>query len=117
MEVSASSMNGAMAGAPVTFNVPRQTSGASRSEQTSGGFSAPVSKEQVKQMVEQMQGQLDSMHVSLQYRVYGENSEKIAVRVVNRETGDVIREFPPKEMQALQAKMSELVGMIFNDNA
>jgi flagellar protein FlaG len=68
-------------------------------------------------MVEQMQGQLDSMHVSLQYRVYGENSEKIAVRVVNRETGDVIREFPPKEMQALQAKMSELVGMIFNDNA
>ena len=57
------------------------------------------------------------MNVSLQYSFYGVNDEKVAVIVVDRETGEVIREIPTKEMQALQTKMGELVGMIFNDNA
>ncbi len=74
-----------------------------------------VSPEQVKQMVAEMQYQLDSMNISLQYFFYGAHDEKVAVKVINKETGDVIREIPPKEMQALQLKMSELTGMIFNE--
>jgi flagellar protein FlaG len=98
-----------------TASIPtsqRPQAAASRSSGVAGDSHANV-----REIVKNMQSQLDSMNVSLQYRVYGENDEKIAIRVVNRDTGDVIREFPPKEMQALQAKMSELVGMIFNDNA
>lgn len=75
--------------------------------------SSPVSPAQLKQIVGEMQGQLDSMNVSLQYSVYGDNDNKVAVKVVNKNTGEVIREIPAKEMQALQTKMSELVGMIF----
>ena len=44
------------------------------------------------------------MNVSLQYSFYGTGGEKVAVKVVNRETGDVIREIPSKEMQALQSQ-------------
>jgi uncharacterized FlaG/YvyC family protein len=55
------------------------------------------------------------MNVSLQYTLYGAHDKKIAVKVVDKGTGDVIREIPPKAMQALQSKMSELVGMIFNE--
>ncbi len=54
------------------------------------------------------------MNVSLQYSVYGAKDDKIAVKVVDRDTGKVIREIPAKEIQALQDKMSELVGMIFD---
>lgn len=115
MEVSAADMRGVPAGAPVV--VPKQTTGSSRTGQSPGGESMPASNAQIKQMVEQMQRHLDSMNVSLQYSFYGARGEKIAVQVVNRETGQVVREFPPKEMQALQTKMSELVGMIFNDSA
>jgi flagellar protein FlaG len=117
MEVSATIMSGTMASVPAASNVPKQMTGSARTERTSGGDGRPVSHAQLKQMVEQMQGQLDSMNVSLQYSFYGPGGEKVAVRVVNRETGDVIREIPSKEMQALQCKMSELVGMIFNGNA
>jgi flagellar protein FlaG len=78
---------------------------------------AEASQTDVQQIVENMQKQLESMNISLQYHVYGEHDERIAVRVVDKETGEVIREIPSKEMQALQAKMSELVGIIFNDNA
>jgi flagellar protein FlaG len=76
---------------------------------------AEVSPSQLKKMIVEMQGQLDDMNSSLQYCFYGVHDEKVAVRVVNRETGDVIREIPPKEIQALQTKMSELCGMIFDE--
>ncbi len=75
------------------------------------------STEQLKQMVSNMQSDLDSMNINLEYFLYGANENKVAVKVVNRENGEVIREIPPKEIQALQEKMSELVGMIFNKEA
>jgi uncharacterized FlaG/YvyC family protein len=117
MEVSAIGMQGTRTSAPATVIVRSQTTGASGSGQTSGSGSAPASTAQIEQMVKQMQSYLDSMNVSLQYSFYGAHGEKVAVNVVNRETGEVIREIPSKEMQALQTKMGELVGMIFNDNA
>jgi flagellar protein FlaG len=117
VEVSVTEMNGTMASMPAAFSAPKQMTGSSRTEQTSGGDNSPASHAQLKQMVEQMQSQLDSMNVSLQYSFYGVGGEKVAVKVVNRETGDVIREIPSREVQILQTKMSELVGMIFNDNA
>ena len=117
MEVSAANSFGTIPSVPTVSIVPRATTGSLGSGQRSGGNDAPVSNEQVRQMVEQMQSHLDSMNVSLQYSFYGDNGEKVAVIVVDRDTGEVIREIPSKEMQALQEKMSELVGMIFNDNA
>ena len=117
MEVSATDMHGTITSTPATAIVPSQTTGAPRSGQTSGDDVAPASNAQIKRMVEQMQSYLGSMNVGIQYSFYGAHGDKIAVNVVNRETGEVIREIPSKEMQALQTKMGELLGMIFNDNA
>ena len=115
MNVSSVDMSGAMTGASVMVTAPGKTMGSSKPAQVTGG-NADASPAQVKQMVAEMQSHLDSMNVSLQYSLYGDHDEKIAVKVVNKGTGDVIREFPPKELQALQSKMSELCGMIFNGN-
>ena len=113
MITSVVSSLGAMAGSSVTASAPRPVNESSRAGQTPGGGGS-VSPAELKQVVEQMQGQLDSMNISLQYSVYGENDNKIAVKVVDRDTGKVIREIPAKEVQALQDKMSELVGMIYD---
>ena len=117
MEVSAANSYGTITSVPTPAIAPKATTGSLGSGQRSSGNDAPVSNEQVRQMVEQMQSHLDSMNVSLQYSFYGDDGEKVAITVVNRDTGEIIREIPSKEMQALQVKMSELVGMIFNDNA
>lgn len=69
---------------------------------------------QIQKIVSQMQSKVDSMNISLQYSMYGENDNKVSVKVINKETGDLIREIPPKEIQELQKKIGELVGMIFN---
>lgn len=117
VEVSVTEMSGTMVNGPASSSAPKQAMGFHRSEQSSGNDGSPIGREELRQMVEQMQDQLDSMNVSLQYSFYGADGEKVAVQVVNRVTGQVIREIPSKEMQVLQTKMSELVGMIFNDNA
>jgi flagellar protein FlaG len=107
------SISGALAGSSSTASTPRSVSESSQEEKAPGG-GASASHVELKQIVGQIQSQLDSMNISLQYSVYGEKDDKVAVKVVDRDTGKVIREIPSKEMQALQVKMRELVGMIFD---
>ena len=107
------SINSTMAGSSVTASAPRPVNESSQAGQATG-VSAQISPAELKQTVAQIQDQLDSMNISLQYAVYGDKDNKVAVKVVDRNTGKVIREIPSKEMQALQVKMRELVGMIFD---
>ena len=74
-------------------------------------------KEQMKQMVQDMQRQIDSMNVSLEFSTYGDNGENISIVVADKSSGQVIREIPSKELQALYAKMREITGIIFNTQA
>ncbi len=73
--------------------------------------------ERMKQMVQEMQGHIDNMNVSLEFATYGENGKNIAVVVADKDTGEVIREIPSKELQNLYAKMREITGIIFNTQA
>jgi uncharacterized FlaG/YvyC family protein len=68
----------------------------------------------LQQMIDQIQSHIKMMNVSLEFSTYGDHGEKISVVVADKETGEVIREIPAKEIQNLYAKMSELAGMIFN---
>lgn len=106
-------MNSAIAGGSAIAAAPIQQMGSGQTRQASTE-DAEINHEKMKQMIENMQDQIDSMNVSLQYSTYGERGEKIAVTVVNKDTGEVVREIPAKELQDLYAKMSELAGMIFN---
>jgi flagellar protein FlaG len=74
-------------------------------------------EERMKEMVQEMQSQIDSMNVSLEFSTYGENGEKIAVIVADKNSGEVIREIPSRELQNLYAKMREITGIIFNTQA
>jgi flagellar protein FlaG len=116
VNISSVDMAGTMTGSSVTVKALGKTADSTQAAHSSGG-NTDVSPAQVKKMVEEMQSYLDSMNISLRYFFYGAHDEKIAVKVVNKETGAVIREIPPKEMQALQVKMEELCGMIFNGKA
>jgi flagellar protein FlaG len=84
------------------------------SRQVSAGIGATENKEDIKQMIDQIQSHIKMMNVSLEFSTYGNHGEKISVVVADKDTGEVIREIPAKELQNLYAKMSELAGMIFN---
>jgi uncharacterized FlaG/YvyC family protein len=52
---------------------------------------------------------------SLKYKVYDKN--KIAVTVVDKKSGDIIREIPPEVVQKLSVKMDEMIGKLFDQVA
>lgn len=110
MNVSAIVTGNATSGAPAAVTAPKHdTSGR---DQAAGA--ASVGNVQIRQMVAEMQSQISRMSVSLEFSTYGERGEKIAVVVADKQTGEVIREIPAKEIQNLYAKMTELAGILFN---
>jgi uncharacterized FlaG/YvyC family protein len=119
MDMAISNINGA--GSRVLETPPTSVIGNSLPVKEPSG-KAPeemitLDNEAVKQLLEEIQSHLQSMNISLSFSTYGENGENIAVVVSDKETGKVVREIPPKELQNLYMKLGELVGLIFNDAA
>jgi flagellar protein FlaG len=106
---ASSPIHPAAAAAPVPA---RSDPAAQKGEETVAERS--VAPEEVRQMIAEIQEEIDTMNVSLSFSTYGEQGEYIAVIVADKETGEVIREIPAKEIQDLFRKMSELSGVIFN---
>ncbi len=72
---------------------------------------------EVENLVSEIQNRLTSLNINVSFSTYGGEGERTAVVVTERDTGDLIREFPPEELQNLYTKMDELVGMIFSNEA
>ncbi|MCK9362285.1 MAG: flagellar protein FlaG [Syntrophales bacterium] len=113
MNVNAVETGGGIANASVVA-APPVPSGVDTSSRNKAEEEVAPSKSQIREMVAEMQGQIDSMNVSLSFSTYGEKGEHMAVVVADKETGEVIREIPSKEIQRLYAKMSEIAGFIFD---
>jgi flagellar protein FlaG len=110
MNVSNVGMSSAVQAVPVSATVAVRD----HSRQGQEEVSVAKSNDEVKQMVASIQNHISEMNVSLEFSTYGDHGEKVAVIVTNKETGELIREIPSREIQNLYAKMSELAGMIFN---
>jgi uncharacterized FlaG/YvyC family protein len=55
------------------------------------------------------------LNTGLKYRVYDKN--KIAVTVVDKKSGEIIREIPPENLQKLSTQMDETMGKFFDQLA
>jgi uncharacterized FlaG/YvyC family protein len=53
--------------------------------------------------------QLDPVQKEASFKTYGSNNSRIAIVVKYKETGEVISEFPSKEMQKLHAHLDMLI--------
>ena len=78
-----------------------------RVKTSESGTSGPVDNQQVRELTEKLQGYVDRMNISIAFSTYGEKNSKTAVTVSEKETGRLIREIPPEELQQLQVKMEE----------
>ena len=117
MNIGAVSSTGSSTGVQVAIVVPHQDRPKEDLPAMQLEKQRSEQKERMKQMVQEMQSQIDSMNVSLEFSTYGENGEKIAVIVADKNSGEVIREIPSRELQNLYAKMREITGIIFNMQA
>lgn len=73
----------------------------------------PISREEVNTAVDSLHGLISMLQTRISFSI-SEETDQIIIKVINRETDEVIRQIPPEELVSLQAKMEELTGIIFN---
>lgn len=77
----------------------------------------PVSAEEAAELTKEMQARLDSIgNTRLNFSLH-RDPEAVVVQITDRQSGDLIKQFPAEESLALRQKLNELVGMLFDGKA
>lgn len=75
-----------------------------------------LSQEQAVQYVREVQARFDKMGTNLQFSI-DNSSEDVVVKITDKNSGDLIRQFPSEEILQLRTKLNDLVGMLFDGKA
>jgi flagellar protein FlaG len=71
-------------------------------------------KKQPPDIAKALKKDLDLLHqVGLQFSVH-EDTGQTVIKVVDKDTGKVIRQIPPQEMLELAAKLEDMMGILFD---
>ena len=65
-----------------------------------------------EKITEAIQQFVSSMDVKLNFQIH-DGTGTIMVRVINEETGDLIREIPPSQILDLAARIDQMIGALF----
>jgi flagellar protein FlaG len=94
-----------------TANVEQRQKRANREE------SREASKQELGAMFEGFNEFMESAELSLRFSIH-EKSEKLYIRLVDDESGEVVREFPPKEILEMAARLKEMMEkLVGNEKA
>ncbi|MCG8563803.1 MAG: flagellar protein FlaG [Desulfobacterales bacterium] len=85
------------------------------SEVQSSSEQVKMSKKDVAEFVESFKALSDTLQTRVEFSVHEENHQ-VVVRVMDKESQQLIRQFPSEELLALQDKMKDLSGLLFNEN-
>ena len=73
----------------------------------------PLEREQLEKMAQQLQDFIGEMNRSLQFQV-DEDSGRDVIKVLDKATGDVIKQYPSEEVLSLVSKLSETAGLLID---
>jgi flagellar protein FlaG len=85
-----------------------------RGGQASAEESAPAPTAQLADQVREQVRQFQQRATSVQFSVDDQNGE-LLIRIVNRESGEVIRQIPPEEVLKLQERLRDFRGLLLHE--
>lgn len=91
----------------------QQVSGSGNSEEGENGPPASLSDVFNTEKLQELIDAVQARATKVQFEISEEDKE-IMVRVVNKETGEVVRSIPPEELLKSRQQLRELRGMLFN---
>ena len=89
----------------------------SRFDQVDREARQKVTPEEAEEVVREIQGRLDSIGNTRLLFSLNREPEAVVVQIADRQSGDIIRQFPTEETLALRQKLNELVGILFDSKA
>ncbi len=85
-----------------------------RQTQTSkSGVNNKLSKEEIEALVQELNKMMQIVGTTLSFYV-DENTKRTVVKVLDARTKEVIRQIPPEEMLKVSQKISELLGILID---
>lgn len=72
-----------------------------------------VNERELRDVVEDVQQYLLEHNIRLSFSLHDKTGD-LVVRVLDKDTGEVIRQIPPEEMLRLREKLEELTGVLLN---
>lgn len=70
----------------------------------------------LEEMVSDLNALVRNMHRELRFSV-DEDSGETVIKVIDRETDEVVRQIPSEELMRLRKRLEEAAGVIFQDSA
>ncbi|MGE5507512.1 MAG: flagellar protein FlaG [Chitinophagales bacterium] len=110
-------------GAPYQSERPKATPTEPMVKQEGAGEPRPAEKSaeqrkaesaEVASVLEKLNIVMNAMSIQARFEVH-QPTKEIMVRVINVESGQLIREIPPKKILDMVAKMQELVGLLVDE--
>ena len=96
---------------------PKDASGASQrvpEKSPEGGEGEGLSEAQLLNLVEKMNTIMEALAVEARFSIH-EATHTVMVTLVNRETGEVIRQIPPEKLLDMVARFRELAGLFVDE--
>lgn len=70
-----------------------------------------LSSEKLEKVVQQLQDFMGEMNRSLQFKV-DEDSGRNVIKVIDKESGDLVKQYPSEEVLGIVAKLAEATGVL-----
>ncbi|NLM52709.1 MAG: flagellar protein FlaG [Firmicutes bacterium] len=71
-------------------------------------------KKQMLMFAEKMNETFEELNIGFRFTLH-EESERYIFQIINRETGEVIKEVPPRRMLDLAVEIEKLIGLLLDD--
>lgn len=81
----------------------------SLNEQAKSGEQAPLTPQQLEKVAQQLQDFVGEMNRGLEFSV-DKDSGRDVIKVIDKNSGDLVKQYPSEEVLTLVAKLSDMVG-------
>lgn len=72
-----------------------------------------MSRDEVEEMVEGLKDLTQTLQTKLNFSI-NESTNDVVVKILEKDTDKIIKQFPPEELLELQEKMLDLTGFLFD---
>jgi flagellar protein FlaG len=117
--ISRSGYNAAQSAGTVNISINEsqastKTTGNGQSEQGTEQKDKAVSDKQIKDVISKANNTLKEHRTRCEFS-YHEDTNRVSIKVIDRDSNDVIKEIPPEETLEMVEKMWELAGLLVDE--
>ena len=90
------------------------SSGNSTSQQQQTAMNAQATPDQLKKMIEEMNKKINNSNEVAMFGIH-EETNRVMIKIMDKDTKEVIKEFPPEKTLDMIAKLWEMAGILVDE--